>query len=74
MCQDSRDAHHHSCSQLPPGPQDEGGQHPDAAHELEETPQLPSHVRGGGLNDVDGGRGEDKPQSNSTREPTSSIY
>ena len=67
-------AHHHSGSQLPPvapGAQYEGEQDSDAAHELEETAQLSSHVRGGDLHDVDGGRCQDKPQSSSTEEPAS---
>ena len=52
------DTHHHGRGQLPPvtpGAQDDGDQDSDAAHELEETAQLSSHVRGGNLNYVDSG-------------------
>ena len=58
MLKQRSDAHHHGRGQLPPvapGAQDEGDQHADAAHELEETAKLTSHVGGGNLNYVDGG-------------------
>ena len=71
------DAHHHGRGELPPvapGAQDEGDQHSDAAHELEETAQLTSHVRGGNLHYVDGRRCQDESQSSSTEEPASMEY